>query len=635
MSPQPLAPGLTHTRTVKVTDDMTPAHLRGEPIRVLSTPDMIRLIEQTAIEALQPALAAGQSSVGTRVDVAHLAATPVGMTVTITVEVTEVDRRRVAFRVAVRDELDEAGKGTHERFIVDGAQRMPRLADKVSRWKAAGGAAMLLLGVLLGGCVTAAPRPDDLTQVGLREAAQLIRERTITSAELTQAYLARAEARRELNAFITLDRAGARAAAQRADADLAAGRVKGPLHGVPLVVKDNVHVTGLPSTAGTPALREFVPRESAPVAQKLIDAGAVILGKTNMHELAFGISGYNEAFFTARPIGTRNPYDLNRIAGGSSSGTGAAIGARLAPGGLGSDTGGSVRIPAALTGGAGLRPTLGRYSQEGITPISHSRDTAGPMAQTVADVALLDSVITGQPVPAPANLSGLKLGVYRDYFFKDLDADTKTVVDGALDKLRRAGVTVVEVDMPNMSTLNDGASFPVALYEAYDDLKAYLAKYQTGKTVEQVAQAIASKDVKGTYDGLVVPRKLPAPDRVVDAAPVYKTAMEQARPMLHQNFANAFVRYGIEALVAPTTPSVAVLQGPEASSLETFLRFIRNTDPGSNAGIPGLTIPAGIGPTTSLPVGLSLDGPRGSDARLLAIGMAIERLLGPTPPPRF
>jgi len=138
-APRPLAVGLKYSRTVTVTDDMTPAHLRHEPIRVLSTPDMIRLIEQTAIEAVQPGLAAGQATVGTRVDVAHLAATPVGMTVTISVELTEIDRRRLAFRVEVRDELDQAGKGTHERFIVDGAQRLPRLQEKVNRWKAAGG----------------------------------------------------------------------------------------------------------------------------------------------------------------------------------------------------------------------------------------------------------------------------------------------------------------------------------------------------------------------------------------------------------------------------------------------------------------------------------------------------------------
>jgi predicted thioesterase len=136
---RPLAVGLKHARTITVTDDMTPAHLRSEPIRVLSTPDMIRLIEQTAIEAVKPYLAEGQATVGTRVDVAHLAATPVGMTVTITVELTEIDRRRLGFRVEVRDELDEAGRGTHERFIVEGAQRMPRLQDKLNRWKAAGG----------------------------------------------------------------------------------------------------------------------------------------------------------------------------------------------------------------------------------------------------------------------------------------------------------------------------------------------------------------------------------------------------------------------------------------------------------------------------------------------------------------
>ena len=294
-----------------------------------------------------------------------------------------------------------------------------------------------------------------------------------------------------------------------------------------------------------------------------------------------------------------------------------------------------MRIPAALTGGAGLRPTLGRYSQDGVTPIAHSRDTVGPMARTVSDVALLDAVITGGAVPAPASLRGVKLGVYRAYFFADLDPDTKAVTDAALDKLRQAGATVVDVDMPDLKKLNDAASFPVALYEAYDDLKAYLAKYQTGKTVEQVAQQIASKDVKGTYDGLVVPRKLPGPNNtVVDAAPIYAAAMRDARPALHQHFADTFSRNGLDALVAPTTAHVAVPQGPQASSLETFLLFIRNTDPGSNAGIPGLTIPAGLGPATGLPVGLSLDGPRGSDARLLAIGMAIEQLLGPTPPPR-
>jgi mandelamide amidase len=495
-------------------------------------------------------------------------------------------------------------------------------------------AVAILIAVLApAGCVTIPPRPADLTQLSLTEAATLIREGMVTSAELTQAYIARADANPGLNAYIVLDRAGAMAAARRADADVAARKSLGTLHGVPLVVKDNTHVAGLPNTAGTPALRGFVPKENAPTVQKLVDAGAVILGKTNMHELAFGISGYNEGFFTAEPIGTRNPYDRTRIAGGSSSGTGAAIGGRLAPGGLGSDTGGSVRIPAALSGGAGLRPTIGRYSQDGVTPISHSRDTVGPMGQTVADVALLDSVITGGRPPAPAPVSGVRLGVYRGYFFKDLDVDTRAVMEAAFEKLRRVGITIVDVEMPDLQKTNDAASFPVALYEAYDDLKAYLAKYQTGLSVEQVAAAIASKDVKATYDGLVVPRKLPAPNGVVDAAPAYAAAMRDARPALLKIYTDTFQRYGIDALIGPTTPAVAATQGPEASSLPTFLLFIRNTDPGSNAGIPGLTIPAGLGSSSGLPVGISLDGPRGSDQRLLSIGIAIERVLGRTPPP--
>ena len=144
---------------------------------------------------------------------------------------------------------------------------------------------------------------------------------------------------------------------------------------------------------------------------------------------------------------------------------------------------------------------------------------------------------------------------------------------------------------------------------------------------------IASKDVKATYDDLVVPRKLPAPNGVVDAAPAYEAAMRDARPALLRIYSDTFQRYGIDALIGPTTPAVAVTQGPEASSLPIFLRFIRNTDPGSNAGIPGLTIPAGLGSSSGLPVGISLDGPRGSDHRLLAIGLAIERVLGRTPPP--
>ena len=190
----------------------------------------------------------------------------------------------------------------------------------------------------------------------------------------------------------------------------------GRLAGLPVPVKDNFDTADMPTTGGTPGLRDHRPRHNAPVVQRLIDEGACIMGKLNMHELAYGITSNNGAFGAVR-----NPYDPSRIPGGSSGGSGAAVAARMAPVALGSDTGGSVRIPAALCGVAGMRPTTGRYSQAGVVPISHTRDTAGPLARSVADLALFDSVITGVPNDLPTiPLRGARIGVPRGHYFDNL-----------------------------------------------------------------------------------------------------------------------------------------------------------------------------------------------------------------------
>ncbi|WP_298887606.1 indoleacetamide hydrolase [uncultured Bradyrhizobium sp.] len=473
----------------------------------------------------------------------------------------------------------------------------------------------------------------DFDQITLTEAAAELAAGKITSHAITSAALARAKANGDLNAFITLDEEGALKAAVAFDTR-GAGAGSKPLGGVPVVIKDNIEVAGLPCTAGTPALKSFIPSVDAPVVAKLRAAGAVIIGKTSMHELAFGISGYNTAFKTGAEYGVRNAYDHGLIAGGSSSGTGAAIGARIVAGGLGTDTGGSVRVPAALNGCASLRPTVGRYQQAGIAPISHTRDTAGPMAATMADVALLDRVIAGGDAVQPADLRQVRLGLVKS-MLANLDGDTEAAFHGALGRLKAQGVTVVDIEMPELAQLNGQVGFPVALYEAYDDMVAYLKRTGTGVTIEAMVAQIASPDVKGTYEGLVLPRKLPAPDgSLVDAKPVYDHAINIARPALQALYARTFASNKLDAIAFPTTPRVAIASNPESSSLENFGLFIQNTDPGSNAGIPGIQIPVALGATSRLPIGLELDGPSGSDERLLAIGVALDSVFGRLPPPR-
>jgi indoleacetamide hydrolase len=481
--------------------------------------------------------------------------------------------------------------------------------------------------------VRADKRADDLWELTAVQAMEAIQRGDFTAEAYAHALLARAEQIKDLNTWIAMDSDRVLQGARATDAARAKGEKLGPLSGLPLVVKDNIDVLGFATTAGTKGLSANRPKRNAPVLAPLLESGALVMAKMNMHELAFGITSNNAAYGAVR-----NPYDRGMIAGGSSGGTAAAIAARMSPAGLGSDTGGSVRIPPALCGIAGFRPSVGngqkRYPDAGVVPISHTRDTVGPMARTVADLALLDSVITGEALASPATLGGVRLGVPRNYFWDALDEELAQVMETALLRLKDAGAMLIEANVEGIGEVDQKISFPIALYEVGPDLTAYLAAAGTGISFEQVVESIASKDVAGAFAAAKTMQR-----------EAYETAMRTGRPHLQQLYADYFRGNGVEAIVFPTTPLPArpIETGGDTEQdtvelngkqVPTFPTYIRNTDPGSNAGIPGVSLPAGL-TRSGLPAGLELDGPVGSDRRLLSLAAGIEAALGPVPPPRM
>ncbi|WP_306141957.1 indoleacetamide hydrolase [Roseibium sp. MMSF_3412] len=480
----------------------------------------------------------------------------------------------------------------------------------------------ILSGLLTAAALIAAPAAtaQDITDLTASEAAKAIADGKLTATELVDALIAKT-GDDPGNVYISFDSEGAAAAAATADERVAAGDELGPLHGVPIVVKDNIASQGLPTTGGTPALKGWIPAEDAPVLARLRDAGAILIGKTNLHELAFGITSNNAAFGAVA-----NAYDPGRFAGGSSGGTGAAVGARLAPAGLGTDTGGSVRIPAALNGVSGLRPTIGRYPAGGIIPISATRDTAGPIARSVADLILFDTVITGTGESvAPADLNTVRLGV-PSVLTESLSPETERLFREALGTLEQAGVTLIDVDISGELDLAAKAGFPIALWEVRRDLAAFLDASGSGLTLEDVAAEVASPDVKFVFENLVLGDQA-IPDEV------YAAALTDLRPLVQSGYAEVFAANRLDALVFPTTPLAAQpIAGSDMTvslngeDVPTFQTFIRNTDPGSIAGIPGLSLPIGL-TADGVPVGLELDGPAFSDRHLLALGLAIEAAL--------
>jgi len=477
---------------------------------------------------------------------------------------------------------------------------------------------------------------SQLAFLPLAEQARRVRDRELSARALTEHYLERIGARDgQLGAYLHVDHDGALAAADAVDAALAAGGDPGPLAGVPLALKDILVTRDLPTTAGSRMLEGWRPPYDATCVDRLRRAGAVILGKTNMDEFAMGSSTERSAFGPCR-----NPWDPERVPGGSSGGSAAAVAAGLCAGALGTDTGGSIRQPAALCGIVGIKPTYGRVSRWGVIAFASSLDQVGPMTRTVEDSALLLEVLCGHDpldstsidAPAPrlrdalgADVRGLRLGLPSEWFDEPgMDPEVRAAVDAAAARLRELGAEVVPVSLPH-----SGVALPTYYLIAPAEASSNLARYdgvRYGRRAGGAGDSLVDmyRHSRGAGFGPEVVRRIMLGTFALRAGyyDAYYRKAQQARALIKADFDRAFER--VDLVLGPTSPTAAFRLGEKTD--DPYAMYLADVFTlGCNlAGLPGASVPCGF-TAAGLPVGLQLIGRPLDEATLVRAAAACER----------
>ncbi|MEV6607879.1 Asp-tRNA(Asn)/Glu-tRNA(Gln) amidotransferase subunit GatA [Kutzneria sp. NPDC051319] len=483
---------------------------------------------------------------------------------------------------------------------------------------------------------------NELIRLSAADLADKIHKREVSAVEATQAHLDRiAEVDGAVHAFLHVNTEGALAAAAKVDEQIAVGEVASPLAGVPLALKDVMTTIDAPTTAGSKILENWLPPYDATVTERLRAAGIVILGKTNMDEFAMGSSTENSAYGP-----THNPWDLERIPGGSGGGSSASLAAFEAPLAIGTDTGGSIRQPGAVTGTVGVKPTYGTVSRYGLVAFSSSLDQAGPCARTVLDAALLHEVIAGydpmdstsinQPVRpvveaarqgATGDLKGVKVGVVREFRGEGYQQGVIDCFDAAVQQLRDLGAEVVEVSCPHFKYAL-GAYYLIAPSEASSNLARFDAmryglRVDNGALGELSAEQVMSLTREAGF-GPEVKRRIILGTYALSAGyyDAYYGSAQKVRTLISRDFASAFEQ--VDVLVAPTTPTTAFKIGERIDDpLAMYLNDLC-TIPSNLAGNAALSVPAGLAAEDGLPTGLQVMAPALADERMYRVAAAYE-----------